>query len=336
MEHQEYSDLLAELERDLPDIDIASLEYFTTFPFDSRLEQLLNNEPPEVRITSQGASDQFLDDPLFPPNEINEVDITLDDDEVISIKTPRYTYNLEGVSTYDGMRLSVDLRVNDGIMSAEGVAIKDVPDHNNVFIAYRINPDASQVTRILSTKELIRTLCLLGNVEAAAAKKALQHIEQIEKNPDSITLDHTIYQEYFMHLWNRLGQENDTASRSETRKIIHEIPTSNKSQQEVLRLEQIEEESSDNTILVTTLEYAKIYTELDVEDTYTLTLVFTKEDRGTLTKSASRIICSGADAYSLKRAKATQKAKGKETALDINDPSVQQLFVDWFDQLVSA
>lgn len=336
MEPQEYSDLLKELEQDLPDIDIASLEYFATFPFDSRLEQLLDNEPPEVRIASQGVSDQFLDDPLFPPNELNQIDITLDDDEIVSIKTPRYEYNLEGVSTYDGTRLSVDLRVHDGDSNTGGVTFKDIPEHNDVFIAFRINPDLSQVTKVLSTKDLIHTLCLLGNVESVAAKKALEHVEKAEKSPDSITLDHTIYQEYFMHLWNRLGQENKTASRSETRKIIHEIPTDNAAQQEVLRLEQVEEESSDNTILITTLEYAKIYTELDVEDTYTLTLVFTKDDRGSLTKSASRIVCSGADAYSLKKAKATQKVKGKETPLDINDPSIQQLFVDWFDQLVSA
>lgn len=328
--------LFEQLDNEIPDIDLASFEYFSNIPFDARLEQLLDNETPEVHISLEGSTTQFLDDPLFPSNELNLVDVTLGDDEVVTFDAGKYRYSLDGTSRYDGQKVSVELNIHDGDSNICGVVVNDIPDHTDAFVAYRIDPDRPQASKVLNTKELIRYMCLLANVEPRTAENALRYIEAGVKDPDGIKLDRTIYQEYFMQLWNRLGQGDESASRSETRKIIHELDSVHETEQEVLRLQQTETETSDDTTLTTTLEYAKIYQELDIEDTYTVTLEFTKSGKENIGQSASRIVSSGADAYRLKKAVATQIIQGRETILDLNDPDIQQLFVDWFDQLVSA
>lgn len=337
MSFSENEAIFDDLERDLPDLDIASLEYFATFPFDPRLEQLLDNEPPTVEISMSGHSDELPDNPLFPSNEENPTDIAISDDEVITIDTGRYRYNLNGSSTYDGRRLDVDLTINDGDSNCVGVKIEDVPNSNDAFIAYRIDIDKPAISEVLDTKGLIRYLCLLANVEARVVDTTLNSLSRNSKHEkESIKLERRLYQDYFMSIWNRLGKKIPGSTHTETRKIFHELPVTDPKYKEVIRFQQKESEDSEAGTLATTLEYAKIDTELDIEDTYSLNLVFSAQNRDTLDQDASRIIASVAEPMRLKKASAKQVVNGKQIPLDVTDEEVQQKFVDWFDQLVSA
>lgn len=337
MSFSENEAIFDDLERDLPDLDIASLEYFATFPFDPRLEQLLDNEPPTVEISMDGHSDQLPDNPLFPPNEENLTEVAISDDEVITLDAGRYRYNLKGSSTYDGRRLEVDLTINDADSNCDGVKIEDVPNSNDAFIAYRIDIDKSPVSEVLDTKGLVRYLCLLADVEPRLVDASLNKQSKSSKHQkESIKLERRIYQDYFMNIWNRLGKEASGSTHAETRKIFLELPVTDPKYKEVIRFQQKESEDSETSTLATTLEYAKIDTDLDIEDTYSLNLVFSAQDRNTLDQDASRIIASVAEPMRLKKASAKQIVNGKQIPLDVTDEEVQQKFVDWFDQLVSA
>lgn len=344
MDTHENDPLLAQLDRDLPDVDLASLEYFASFPFDSRIEQLLDNETPTVAISMSGHSDQLPDNLLFPSNEDNAVECFLSDDEVILINASRYRYSLKGSSSFDGSRLKVNVAISDDTSSSVGVKIEDVPNSNDAFIAYRIDPDQQPVSEVLDTKNLVRYLCLLANIEPRVVDENLKQVENTvaqgshlnKDGHEGLKLKRRLFQDYFMNLWNQLGQETDGSSWRETRQIIHELPTIDPRFREVLRYQQTEEESPKESTLSTALEYAKIDTELDIEDTYSLNLVFSSQNRNTLDQDATRIISSVAKPMRLKKASAHQKVSGRPIQLDISDPLVQQLFVDWFDQLVSA
>jgi hypothetical protein len=311
-----------------PSVEDAEAEYFADMAFDDRLLYLLANESSKITLslahktsalTNIGAS------ALFSPNSTEVVDITLDDDHIEELEVPAFSYRMEGrLEQYPG-RLEIDAIITPDDTYGEAIHIESTPHSPDVFYISRRGekPDVE----IIDTKELFYVLCQLGGASKQSIDQVCTALTAINQNKPSI------FRANIEEVWRQLGETHGEITTATELSHIVETPA-REDFPEKIKLRREEVETADATFIKLFLEHTTEMTTLDVEESYCLTLVFEQVNSRNTEKNAEKVIVSGISPRMI-TLDIERKSKGRVTKLDLDTASIKELFVNWFDQLVS-
>lgn len=313
------------LERDPLSLSVedAQAEYFADMAFDHRLIALFENKAHatttiDITHTSDGCTDG-LSLQYFAPNTTIENAHTLAVDDA-------YAYRLSGVLSLDQDKLTIDARVDSELGDYPSVSIQSEASRLDCFYLSKIGDEFN--LSIIDTKELFTVLCRLAGARDDKINTYMDEIESTAKdNP-------LAFQVNIVELWNQIGE---THGKTKTvREVIHKIvePT-DPALPEKIKLRYEEFENPDATIIKLFLEHCTEMTELDAQESYCLSLKFEQINNKSAHSKAKKVIVSGISPK-LIGLNVHKKSQGSVTPLDINDPVVKGLFVNWFDEIVTA
>jgi hypothetical protein len=313
------------LERDPLSLTLedAQAEYFADMAFDDRLLALLDTNGVtsttiDITHTTTGCTDK-LTSQYFSDNTSIE---NYEEATVIDA----YAYHLSGVLKYEDNKLAIDARIDSEVGDYPSVQIQNDTTQADCFYMCTIG-DEFDVT-VLDTKELFTVLCQL----AGATKSEVNSF--LDATADARETTPFALEENIEGLWSRLGETHGKTKK--VQEIIHEISNpQNPDAPEKIKLHYEELENPDASIVELYLEHSIEMIELDAQESYCLSLKFEQVNKNSVTKGAEKVIISGSsprliafDAY--------KKANGRVTPLDVDDTNVRGMFVDWFDELISA
>ncbi len=332
--HFEGNKPLDKLERDTlpPSLEAAQAEYFADMAFDDRLLRLLEKHPASTSIAitnvTPGCTDE-LSLRYFYPNttieESHEIFFENDESEPVLDVVDAYAYRLNGTVRADDDALFIDATITSEVGDYPSVQIQSDTTQADRYYISKIGDEFDM--DVLDSKELFTLLCQLNGASKLYIDKYMSTLDDFMDTP-------AVHQKNIQKLWVQLGE---THGKSQTvHEITHEIKDpSAPSDPEKIKLRYEETESPEVTIVKLFLEHSKEMVELDTQESHYLALTFQQVNERTIEKVAERIIVSGITPQ-LIGINFEKKSQGRITPLDITDVNVKQLFVNWFDEVISA
>ena len=323
------------LERDSlpPNLEAAQAEYFADMAFDDRL---LNRLEEHVATTTIDATyvttscDGDLTRDYFPSNTTSEVEhyIAFEEghDELILGTVDAYAFHLTGSLENHPDALSINARIESELGDYPSVRIQSDTDNPDCFYISK-DTDEFDVT-IISTKELLAVLCRLNGARG-------QDIETLLDNPQEP--DANIQKKIrtaITDLWKQIGDNH--GKRKTVHEITHDVKTpAHAASPEKINLRYEELENPDVTLIKLFLEHSTEHFSLDAKEAYCLTLVFEQINEKNTHKVAEKIVVSGIEPKLISHS-FEKKTQGRVTPLNIDSADIKELFVDWFDQIIST
>lgn len=319
------------LERDIlpPPLEAAEAEYFADMAFDERLESLLENEPSKIHLSirhkTTGVEADTLNG-LLVLNTTDKLDIVNTDDLVEGVEVPAFSYFLSGVLEQHHGRILIDAVITPDDGLGDSIRIESTSHNSDVFYISRLGdiPDIEMI----DTRELFLLLCQLNGASRQSLEQLFKALDGMNQN----TLQ--VLKANIEAVWTQLGESHGQVTTVTELSHAVKSPT-NEQFPECIRLRHEVEETEDTTFTKFFLEHTTAMPTLDIEDTYCLKLVFEQDTSRNTEKNAERIVASGTSprmvALDLER-----KSKGRVTKLDLDAASIKELFVNWFDQLISS
>lgn len=335
MEDQDPIDrMLEEIEASLSPAELASAEYFANLAFDERLQNLIEAEPSKTRIALSSQTRQFIESPFFPPTEYAPTGMGMEEFKS-ELLEPVYEYHLTGELNVDGTITSLDLTIRDAD-SKGATKIRKNPEQPDTFVIERTQLDIPGSWTLQDTRGLFHTLAKLLDEDVREVTKAMQSIERtFSGNPkEAHRAINKMYEQLVIQLWNEAGEQGTIWKK--TRQLSLDTPLQDPPfDTQSLRLEYAELENPKDSLIQITFERSNVSEELDMEDVYSLRLVLNQQGDSS-NRLAKHMIVSGTDAHRIRGFSFSHSHQGKTTLLDVTDPEVQEMFIDWFDQLVSG
>lgn len=318
------------LERDTlpPPLEAAEAEYFADMAFDERLESLLENEPSKISLsihhTTSGITERTLGG-FFRLNASEKHDVVISDDLIEEMEVPAYAYYLSGVLEQHHGRILIDATITPDDDKSENIRIESTPHSTDAFCVSRDGEDPELT--LIDTRDLFSLLCQLNGATQQNVENLFTALDGMKQN----TLQ--VLKANIEAVWTQLGESHGRVTTVTELSHTVEHPT-NEAFPERIRLRHEMEETESMTYTKFFLEHTTEMIPLDVEDTYCLTLVFEQATSRTTEKNAERIVASGTSPRMV-ALDVERKSKGRVTKLDLDAASIKELFVNWFDQLIS-
>lgn len=321
---------LDKLERDIlpPPLEVAEAEYFADMAFDERLDYLLENEPSSISLsihhTTSGITERTLGG-FFTLNATEKHDVVLSDDLIEEMEVPAFSYFLSGVLEQHHGRIIIDAFITPDDDKSKNIRIESTPHSVDTFCVSRRGENSDLA--LIDTRDLFSLLCQLNGATQQDVERLFEALDGMNQNILPVLKAN------IEAVWTQLGESHGRVTR--VRELSHQVKNPAIEQfPERIRLRHELEETESMTYTKFFLEHTTEMTPLDVEDTYCLTLVFEQATSRTTEKNAERIVASGTSprmvALDIER-----KSKGRVTKLDLDATSIKELFVNWFDQLIS-
>ena len=311
-----------------PPPEVAEAEYFIDMAFDDRLLMLLEGEASLVQIDmsyttseiSEGIASYF-----FQPNTAKTIDIQLGEDALEELEIPALAYRMHGCLQLQPTQLIIDAQITPEENRAQSIRIQNDPQKADTFYSTRLESEFD--IDIIDTKELFSLLCQLGGASKQKIDQLLVAMAKLNQDTPQI------FRTHIAELWQQLGESHGETLTS--REMICDVTQSPSSEtREKIKLRREELEKTDGTFIRLYLEHANEMTGLDVEESHCLTLTFEQQTERNIEKKAERIIISGISPR-LISIDFERKSKGKVKPLDLDNITIKELFVDWFDKLIS-
>lgn len=300
-----------------PSIEIAQGEYFADLAFEPRLLDVLECISPKVSIDVSSNTQQILHPVLFTPNFGEEVQSEGDKGELITISST--AFHAVGELYEQPGKLEVDLRICPEFGEQSPLIIKSTGIDK--FFVYN---EGSTEFEVFSTPEFADFSLKAAGVDKNAREQLFSAL-----NGHGITKWRTLITE----LWKSMAERSGTMQTTKTldQKLMS---TSGTKLRAKLQHETIETPSESRISM--TLERVIEHTDLDVEEAYTLILSYVSRGDSNSTREANKYTVSGVNPMRLTSLRASCSAGGRVTKLDVSDPGIMELFVDTFDELLTA
>lgn len=320
------------LERQLlpPTLEEAEAEYFADMAFDDRLLRRLENEAPTVVATFSHTVTSHQDgiaSRYFPSNATETLDIVIDEDTVEQIEQLAFTFTLQGTLLRQGDSIDLTCAILPEDTSAARISLRSDADNNDLFYLSKQGADGEVDVDLIDSKSLFTILCQLGGANIQSVNGFINASSQHKQN--GLSDIHT-------HIESVWGQLAETHGKKEVvHQLVHEVATPLRAEHpEAITLTRREIEEPQRTLISLNLEHAITMPELDAQEAYCLQLTFEHTTEQSVEKNAEKIIRS-TNSPRLVSLSSYRKDNGRVTPLDINDIKVKELFINWFDQVVS-
>lgn len=311
-----------------PDLEIAEAEYFADMAFDDRLHLLLEGTTVTTYVDIENTTHGTLDglaSLLFAPNTVEPVNEVFDAETTYEIDMPAFSYKMRGYMQKTPTRLEVDATITP--IENHDKSIRIQSNHENDDSFFISSNDIENFT--VNSVSLFYLFCQLGGAKE-------KRIDTLYSAMKENRLDKTsVIQDNIAGLWQQLGETHgETTMIKELRHSV-EHPA-NSEFPEHIKLRHETNEKPHVTITRLYLEHATEMHELDVESSYCLKLEFEQQTGHSTNRNAERITVTGISTPQLVSLDFGRKLKGRITPLDVETIQIKELFVDWFDQIVSA
>lgn len=313
--------LLQSLDQEL-EVNLASAEYYATMPFDERLLALLESEPATFHTQATFHTSQNLNRDFFPVNYTDVFDITIDSDTIEPLPLDGFAYYLKGSASFDSRHIIMDAKVYPDLNDSGYTTIQNAPENPDTFHMYKSTPHGI-VFETLDAKGLLSILASLADIDTSKLRSIAPDIT-----------NKTVLHKTIEHLWTSLGEMYGSSKKVRT--LSHEVSDEESTIREYLKVTYTDEETPDQSLIHLKLENVKELKDLDINDVHTLKLTFAQNSHTHIKQYAERLVASGIIPMHLVGIDGVRKNNGRTTQLNLNDPDVIKLFVDWFDQLVAA
>lgn len=325
---------LDKLERDPlpPPLDAAEAEYFADMAFDDRLLNLLEMSPTSISIYAQHTTEAYehgIARDYFNPNAQSLDQIFFEDGTLEYLEAPAFAYSIEGNIEHHTTHLNTNISVTPESGDDPAVKIESDPKNPDVFyISKQSNDLDTSHFDILRPEDVFTILCQLKGARKPSVDTVLSRLEEqgLNKPADMRRL--------IVELWEHIGEAH--GKRITTRTLAHEVvQPANEAHPEKITLVREEIEEPSKTTIKLRLNHTTTIPESNVTDTYSLRLTFEQLSE-VVEKDAERTVVSAPEESQLTSISAYRQQNGRTTKLDIDAITIKELFVDWFDQLVSA
>lgn len=307
----------------LPELDAAQIEYFADMAFDDRLLTILERESKTIAIDTVGNTTQLVGEGFFEANSLVYETVQLSEDGPLDeLPLGSFSYRAKGTIVEQPGKLEIDLRISADIDDQPAMYVQSDPKNRDGFFVYRdgLIDEPSYV----STVELSQLVMMLGGLDAASRK---QLRKGIGNKPAA-------YRPLITQLLKNIGER--AGEMTESTFLIINLPASTDERPQRGKLAYVTRETPIESTVTMTLQNVTDYPELDSQEAYTLRLAYANAGHTNLEKDAKKVISSGIAPPTLRGIEMSHEATGvRPHKLDINDPTVQQLFVDTFDQIVT-
>lgn len=310
-----------------PPIEAAAAEYFADMAFDNRLLMLLETSPATTHIRAQHVTQAYnhgIGSLYFKENAMSPTKIYFDD-EPEYLEAPAYAFSIEGDITQDTARLLTDITITPDNSDDASVKVENDPINPDVFYISKLTDELA--IDVMSTEELFTLLCQLEGARQSSLDTLLAQLDDNNlRTPKDM-------QRYVVQMWERLGEAHGT--RCTVRTLSHSIEEpASPHHPEAINLTHEEIEEPQKTTIKLSLKHTTTMPELNVTDAYNLRLVF-EQNNEVVDKHAERTVISGIEPQ-LVSANIYHQHNGRTTQLDIDTIAIKELFIDWFDQLITA
>ena len=328
MDKEDEQLLLARLDEELEvGVDAATAEYYVDMAFDERLMSLLENEPSVTTINVPRITSQPLNSALFTPNDSESPEAI---PEKIDEHTPidQFSFRISGSLQTDVSTLRINAKIESDLHDQEPVIVENATDIPDTFLLYKATSDGF-ISQRITKEELLFFLASLSNIDVFDVVSALSAFSEEDRQKPQFTNG------FIEQLWAQLGEE--AGSKRTERTIEHDISDDPASpRKKVLKLTYVQEETATESLVHLSLAHVETHEDLDVSDTHRLQLMYSFDTRDTFAHYAERFIVSGMPSMKLIKIEGTHHHSGRTIPLNLYDPEIIELFVNWFDELVSA
>ncbi|MGV9001562.1 MAG: hypothetical protein ACOH18_01230 [Candidatus Saccharimonadaceae bacterium] len=313
-----------------PRIEDAGAEYLADMAFDDRLLSKLEKNGTLVKsrfsntITThkEGIVSQHFAENDFVPNEV-----ILDDDTIEIIKEGALSYIVEGEIRQQPGSLFVDFSVSSDDEADLRLHVQSADDTPDVYFLTGTQKGVLRDVDVIDSNELFKLVCQLGRIFENIDNDAYLRMLEMFSNDTSIA------QNNIVKLWEQIAETygQKTATTELTCEVT--IPA-NPSHPEHIKLVYTETEDMESSKIELHLSHTTDMPEFDVQESHHLRLLFESSKDDTLCqKDAQKVINSGY--MHLTGIQASTVSRGHVTELDLATSPIIELFVDWFDEVVS-
>lgn len=313
-----------------PTLEEAEAEYFADMAFDDRLLALLDKYSPTVISTVSHTVTSHQDGiaaRYFTSNTTEPHEIVIDEDTIEEIEQPAFAYTLQGTLMRHPERIELHCVILPEDSSATRITLQSDPDNNDLFYLSKTEKDNQIDIDLVDSKDLFAILCQLGGINMQPVSDFYTSLAQLDQ--DKIPIIHAHIEDF----WDQLADAH--GKKEAVHQIVHQVTKPALAQHpETITLTRKEIEQPQQTFIELNLEHATDMPELNAQEAYCLKLSFEHTTGRPVEKNAEKIIRSK-DTPRLVGITFHRRSGGRITQLDITDIKVKELFINWFDQVIS-
>lgn len=325
---------IVEFERSLFPLTLeeAEAEYFADMAFDERLSDILDATTPSILASYRHTTTKHLDGiagRYFKSNNYIETPVTFEDDSLDEIlEIPAFEYTVYGGVSTDEDSLSISATILPEDESLDRISIANTGQKPNTYAITISDRNNIKNFDIINTEDVFAILCQLSDV--ADSRQIKTHLNELHKDPD---YDQSLLSEPIAVLWSEMAETH--GEKHSTQYLSHELEEPyDPNNPETVELIYKEIETPDSSQIEFSLIHTTHYSDLGADEAHRLRMVFDFSTEEPLEKEAAKIVHSnGARLVSFTT---TKEIKGCITNLDLDLPDIKEMFVDWFDILISA
>jgi hypothetical protein len=277
---------------------------------------MVEAEPSRLRLDISASTSEVLHPEFFTPNSTDENE---DDDTPGS---PITIYHAIGNIKENPRSLDVSLRIFSDAGVRDPIQINS-DEQGNFFL----HTGQALNLEMMSLVEFADFSLRAANINAETRKNFFEHTSK---------RGNLMYRTLITSLWAKLAELSGTVTR--TTMIDQKLKSTETDITRRAKLSYEATESPKHSSVKMVLEHVIEHIELDVEEAYTLVLEYKSGSKNPSTADAKKYVLSGIDSMQLTSARAAYRSLGDPAKkLDIDaDPNLVTLFVDTFDELLSA
>lgn len=313
-----------------PPVEDAEAEYLADMAFDDRLLRRLAETSPLIAAnfsqTIKAPRDGLIGK-YFQENEFIQNEVVIDDDTVEVLTEGAFSFSVEGTLRKLPNSLFVDFGISANDALGTHLHIQSTDNTPDTYLVTCTENEALRGVDIIDTTELFMVICQVGDLFSNLVGNERRALL------DAFTNDPSVAQKNIAQLWEQVAETKGTKiAKSTIKRETLTVTNPEHPEHTTLAYEEVEDKDSSKIQLV--LTHTTLMPEFDAQESHQLRLIFESMKHETLSqKDAKKIISSGI--MQLKSVDAISMSGGRVTQLDLTKSPVVELFVDWFDEVVS-
>lgn len=224
-------------------------------------------------------------------------------------------------------QIGIDLNILPDDETLDRIRITNTGDSKDVFSITKTNRSRTLDFDLLSAEEVFTLLCQLSGTTDKLSTES--HLNELKSNPGYSS---EILSDSIERLWSVMaetyGKKESTYQLSHTVKEPF-IPNN----PEAIDLFYKEIETPESSQIEFSLVHNTHYTDLATDESHRLYMLFDFSTEEPLAKKAEKIVHS--NGARMKTFAATRQIDGKITPLNLDVSTIKEMFINWFDTVIS-